>query len=57
MEGNFAEILQKYHLKCKYVHNFRKFQVSYEFFITKILQQIFQNFTNMLRKFEKFKKK
>ncbi len=57
MKGNFSEILEKYRLKRKNAHNFRKFQVSYVFFITEILQQIFQNFTNMLRKSEKLKKR
>ncbi len=57
MKGNFSEILEKYRLKCRFAHNFRKFEVSYVFFIIEILQQIFQNFTNMLRKSEKLKKK
>ncbi len=57
MKGNFSEILKKYYLKCRYAHNFRKFQVSYVSFIAEILQQIFQNFTNMSRKSEKLKKR
>ncbi len=53
VKGNFSEILKKYHLKRKYAHNFRKFQVCYIFFIT----EIFQNFVNILRKSEKLKKR
>ncbi len=54
-ERKFFEILEKYSLKRGCTHNFIKFKVSYVFFITEILLQIFQNFTNMLRKSEKLK--
>ncbi len=56
MKGNFSEILEKYCLKRRYAHNFRKFRVSYVLLISEILQQIFHNFTNMLKKSEKLKK-
>ncbi len=57
MKGIFSEILEKYRLKRRYTINFRKFKLSYVFFITVILQQIFQNFTKMLRKSQKLKKR
>ncbi len=57
MKVNFSKILEKYRLRRRYTHNFRNFKVNYIIFITEILQQIFQNFTNMLRKSEKWKKK